>query len=488
MSGAGLLVASLCIPVTVIPGITLLHNRPNPREALSLLASALLILINLGIYRSLQQGQTLAWQSGEVLPGLRLELAAEPLGVLFSLIASTLWLVTTVYAVGYMRAHNEGNQTRFYAFFALSIACVMGIAFAGNLLTLFLFYEVLSLSTWPLVVHAQTERARQGGRIYLGLLLGTSIVFFLPAIILTWWTSSTLSFTDGGVFDPDTSPLLLAVLLVLFVFGVGKAAMMPFHRWLPAAMVAPTPVSALLHAVAVVKAGVFSLLKIGIYIFGLDQLGATGSREALLYLATFSLLAASVVAMRQDNLKARLAYSTISQLAYVSLGVLLAVPDSITGGSMHIAMHAFGKITLFFCAGAILVATHKTEVSQLQGLGRQMPFTMGAFLLASLSIAGLPPTGGTWSKWYLMLGTLETGAWLLTIALLVSSILNLIYLTLIPVRAFWPSAAGPRRMNEAPIACCIAIALSAGGCIALFLFPQVLYQLISPITSGGGMP
>jgi len=489
IAGNGLLLASLAIAPLAILGIVLLRDRPNRREGVSLLASGLLFVSNLAIYFAVTGGQPPQWHSGDVLPGLQISLVVEPLGVLFALIASFLWLVTVVYAVGYMRGHGEQNQTRFFAFFALSIGCVMGVAFAGNLFTLFLFYEMLSLSTWPLVVHAGTGKAQHGGRVYLGILLTTSIVFFLPAIILTWWTAGTLDFTPGGIFPAHTSPLLLSALLLLFVFGVGKAAMMPFHRWLPAAMVAPTPVSALLHAVAVVKAGVFSVIKIGVYIFGLDQLAVVDSREGLLYLSAFTLLAASLVAMRQDNLKARLAYSTVSQLAYVTLGVLLAVPDGAIGSGMHIAMHAFGKITLFFCAGAILVASHKTEVSQLRGLGRQMPFTMGAFLLASLSIAGLPPTGGTWSKWFLMLGTLETGMIVLTAALVVSSLLNIVYLTLIPVRAFSTTRARSRspasEIREAPLACCLAIGVTTAGCVALFLFPQALYELVASVPLGG---
>ncbi len=487
--GAAFLFYALAVAPLAMLGILLLRERPNLREAVSMLAALVLLGINLAAYRALRAGAAMSWSSGEILPGLTLELALEPLGALFALIASFLWLVTVVYAVGYMRGHGEHNQTRFYCFFALSIGCVMGVAFAGNLFTLFLFYEVLSLSTWPLVVHAGTDKARAGGRVYLGILLSTSIVFFLPAIILTWWSAGTLSFTPGGVFAADTDPLLLSGLLVLFVFGVGKAAMMPFHRWLPAAMVAPTPVSALLHAVAVVKAGVFSLVKIGVYIFGIDQLAAVGSREFLIYLAGFTLLAASVVAMQKDNLKARLAYSTVSQLAYVTLGVLLAIPDGVTGSALHIAMHAFGKITLFFCAGAILVAAHKTEVSELRGLGRQMPFTMAAFLLASLSIAGLPPTGGSWSKWYLMLGTLEAGALALTVALILSSLLNLVYLTMIPVRAFWrfdaaTGEAGPREIREAPLACLLAIGVTTAGCLLLFLFPGPLYDLVTRIPVG----
>ncbi|MFC6979656.1 proton-conducting transporter membrane subunit [Microbulbifer taiwanensis] len=268
------------------------------------------------------------------------------------------------------------------------------------------------------------------------MLLGTSVGFFLLAIVATWLLAGTLDFRAGGVFAPDSDPALLSVLLVLFVFGVGKAAVMPFHRWLPAAMVAPTPVSALLHAVAVVKAGVFVLLKVCLLIFGLDTLKSIPATQWLLYLAGASILLASIVALRQQNLKKRLAYSTVSQLGYITLGALLATSAGMTGSALHIVMHAFGKITLFFCAGAILVAAHKTEVGELRGIGRQMPVTMTAFLVASLCIIGIPPTGGTWSKWYLMLGTLEAQQWLLMGLLMASSLLSIAYLLPIPLRAF----------------------------------------------------
>jgi multicomponent Na+:H+ antiporter subunit D len=276
------------------------------------------------------------------------------------------------------------------------------------MLTLFLFYEVLTISTYPLVTHSGSEEAKRAGRTYLGILLCTSIGLQLFAIGLTWVEAGTLDFRDGGILAGKVSDGMVAVLMTLYLFGIGKAAVMPFHRWLPAAMVAPTPVSALLHAVAVVKAGVFSVLKVVIYIFGLDLLTSTGASLWLAYVAGATILIASLVAMSKDNLKLRLAYSTVSQLSYVVLGAMLATGTGVVGGAMHIAMHAFGKITLFFCAGAILVAAHKTEISEMRGLGRRMPFTFAAFFVASLSIIGLPPMGGTWSKWELALAAAET--------------------------------------------------------------------------------
>jgi len=267
-------------------------------------------------------------------------------------------------------------------------------------------------------------------------------------------------------------------LLVLYVFGTGKAALMPFHRWLPAAMVAPTPVSALLHAVAVVKAGVFTILKVVVYLFGIDTIAELAVADWLAALAGLTILLASLVAMTKDNLKARLAYSTISQLGYIVLGGMLGVAAGVVGGGMHIAMHAFGKITLFFCAGAILVAAHKTRVSELDGLGRRMPLTMLAFLIGALSIAGLPPFGGTWSKWLLVQGTLDAGSWVLTGVLLLSSLLNVMYLVVIPVRGFFAAAeGGAEGIHEAPAASLAAIAVTVSGCVLLFFWAEPLYRL-----------
>ncbi|MEA3243744.1 MAG: proton-conducting transporter membrane subunit, partial [Pseudomonadota bacterium] len=354
MSLASMLQFSVILPILATLAIVATGRKPNLRETVTISTCLVLLYFVITLYQGVQRGENISVTWWELLPGLQVSFNIEPLGMLFALIASFLWLITTVYAIGYMRGHGEHNQTRFYACFAIAIGSVMGIAFAANLFTLFIFYEVLTLSTYPLVTHAGTEKAKAGGRVYLGILLGTSIVFFLLAIVSTWFVAGTLDFTPGGVFDANVDKTVAGVLLVLFIFGIGKAAIMPFHRWLPAAMVAPTPVSALLHAVAVVKAGVFTVLKVCVFIFGLDLLSVLPGTQFLLYLAGASVLLASLVAMRQDNLKARLAYSTVSQLGYVTIGALLATSAGVMGSSMHIAMHAFGKITLFFCAGAIL--------------------------------------------------------------------------------------------------------------------------------------
>jgi multicomponent Na+:H+ antiporter subunit D len=371
------------------------------------------------------------------------------------------------------------------------------VAFAGNLLTLFVFYEALTLSTYPLVTHKGGQNAMEAGRTYLGILLGTSIGLLLLAIIWTWSVTGTTDFVPGGILAGHMEGVQVAVLLALFMFGIGKAALMPFHRWLPAAMVAPTPVSALLHAVAVVKAGVFAVMKVSVYIFGIGFLGETGASQWLMWVAATTLLLASLVALTKNNLKARLAYSTVSQLAYVVLGAALATSMGVMGGSLHIAMHAVGKITLFFCAGAIYTATHKTEVSELDGLGRLMPFTFGAFLIGTLSIIGLPPLGGSWSKWYLILGAADAGQLAMIGVLMVSSLLNIAYLLSVVARGFFLPAPGEAAVvrvgeetsginwagiREAPLLCLVPPCLTACGCLLLFFYADFLYRLLMPIT------
>ena len=475
-----ILVWIVLTPLVGALAVVLTGRWPNLRETVSLITGGALIVQVATLVPPVLAGQSPGVLLAVPVPGVPLALQIEPLGLLFALIAAVLWVATTVYAIGYMRGHGEKHQTRFYAFFAIAISATMGVALAQNLFTLFLFYELLTLSTYPLVTHAGSDEARRGGRIYLGVLMGTSMGFLLLAVIWTWHLTGTTGFQQGGILAGKTSPLMVGVLYALFAFGIGKAALMPFHRWLPAAMVAPTPVSALLHAVAVVKAGVFAILKITVYVFGLDLLSGTGATTLVLWVAAITIIGASLVALRQDNLKRRLAYSTISQLSYVVLGAVLANTAGIAGAAVHIATHAVGKITLFFCAGAILVAAHKTRVSELDGLGRQMPITMGAFLIASLSIAGLPPMAGLWGKWYLSVGALDAGYGVLVGVLMLSTLLNIAYLLPIPIRAFFARGTGQaEQWREAPLPCLVAIGFTTIACVVLFFFPEPVYQLAS---------
>ena len=478
--------------------VALLGKRPNLRETASILTSIGLFAIVCTLVPKLMNGQRPAVDLLEIVPGVILAFEVEPLGMLFALVASGLWIVTTLYAIGYMRGHNEVNQTRFFVCFAIAISSAIGIAFSKNLFTLFIFYEVLTFSTYPLVTHHGNDKAKKAGRIYMGILLTTSMGFMLLGIVWVFFLAGTVNFEDGGLLNGlisngqlKLSNTQIGILVALFAFGTGKAALMPFHRWLPAAMVAPTPVSALLHAVAVVKAGVFTVMKILVYTFGIELLTTTGSSVWLMYVAAATIVVTSLVALTKDNLKARLAYSTISQLSYIVLGAALATSASVVGGSLHILMHAFGKITLFFCAGAIYVATHKTDISDMDGLGRKMPITMFAFFVGSLCVIGLPPTGGSWSKWYLIMGTQKAEHMVLSGVLMLSSLLSIGYLMPIVARAFFapsPEQKGDPatdnfhlekvEMKEAPFLCVFPLCITAIGCVLLFFFSEPIYQLL----------
>jgi len=470
MSYETLLALCLAIPAGGAALVALCHRWPNLREAVSLASAAALFLVVLSLSDDVLQGARPALRFGEMLPGLAIALELEPLGLLFALIASGLWFVSGVYSIGYMRGNDEAHQTRFFACFALAIAGAVGVALAGNLLTLYLFYEALTLVTYPLVTHHGDAEARRGGRTYLALLLLSSMLFLLPAMAITWWLGGTLDFTPGGILGGKISGGAAAGLLALYAFGIGKAALMPIHRWLPAAMVAPTPVSALLHAVAVVKAGVFSIVKVVVYVFGLD-FGA----EAFAWLpwvAGFTIVAASIVALRADNLKRRLAYSTVSQLSYVVLAAALLTPLSLVGAVLHIAAHAFGKITLFFAAGAVYTAAHKTEVSQLDGVGRRMPWTFAAFGIGALSMIGLPPAAGFVSKWYMISGALAAEHWMALGVIVASTLLNAGYFLPIVYRAFFKEG-NAETHGEAPLSMVAALVTTAALTIVMFFWADL---------------
>ena len=468
--------------------IALAGRWPNLRETVTLATAVGLLGLALRIFGAVQSGTCPSLHLLTVLPGMTMAFAAEPIGALFALVAATLWIPTAVYSIGYLRAHHAPRQTRFFACFPLALASAMGIAYAANLFTLFVFYEALTLSTYPLVAHSGSEAARQGARTYLFLLMGTSIGLLLPALIWTASVAGTLDFRPGGILAGHLSPAAAPLLYALFLFGIGKAALMPFHRWLPGAMVAPTPVSALLHAVAVVKAGAFTVLKVTYATFGLGFLQQTGAHLWLAYAAGFTLVTASLIALNQDNLKARLAYSTVSQLSYIVLGAATATTTGLLGGTLHIVMHACGKITLFFCAGAILITHHKSRVSELDGLGRRMHITFTAFALATLSVIGLPPGGGTWSKWLLANATAEIHQPLLLAALMLSTLLNTAYFMPILGRAFFRPlpAETPAAIHEAPYACLLPLSCTALASIALFFWPDVILQSLQVLRAGSG--
>ncbi|HVH97844.1 MAG TPA: monovalent cation/H+ antiporter subunit D family protein [Enhygromyxa sp.] len=491
-------VLAIAVPLIGAFLIAFAGQWPNLRESVTIVTAIALLWVVGNLHNFLEASPPTSGGAEtlvEVVPGVPLAFHIEPLGMIYAMIASSLWILNSIYSIGYMRGNHEKHQTRFYVCFALSIASVMGIAFAANMFTLFVFYEALSLATFPLVTHKGTPEAIKSGRTYLGILMGTSVCLMLPAMIATYVYTGTLDFTQGGVFaEPlakgDLTPALFGLIFAMYIYGVGKAALMPAHRWLPAAMVAPTPVSALLHAVAVVKAGVFSVVKIAVYIIGVDQLRKYDQGGWLIYVAGGSIVIASFIALFQDNLKRRLAYSTVSQLSYVTLGAALLFPVSIRAAALHIAAHAFGKITLFFAAGSIYTAAHKTKVSELDGIGRKMPWTMAAFTIGTISMIGLPPTAGFISKWYLMQGAWTAESKFAIAVLLTSTLLNAGYFLPIVYRAFFRKPPEPDHDHdhdhgdhhdhhdhhdhgEAPLPIVIALTCTAIGTLVMFFHPDL---------------
>jgi multicomponent Na+:H+ antiporter subunit D len=475
------LLAVLVSLVAVIP-IVASGKKPNLREAWTFLAGIIKFGLVVSMLPYILAGGTIEFSIFEVIPGLAIMLKVDAMGMLFALVSSTLWIVTSAYSIGYMRGLSEHSQTRYFSFFAVALSATVGVAFSANLFTMYLFYEMLSLATSPLVTHHQDDEARISGRKYLGFILGTSIAFVLPAMLITYFATGTLDFGAQGILAGHFSKPVITVLLLMFVFGFAKAGIMPFHAWLPAAMVAPTPVSALLHAVAVVKVGVFSIFRVITGIFGTELLASLHLGTMLCYIAAFTILTASLIALSQDGLKRRLAFSTIGQLSYIVLGASLLSPKALTGGMMHIAMHAFGKITLFMCAGAIFVATGKKYISEMVGIGKRMPVTMTAFLVGGLSVIGLPPTGGFISKWFLVLGTLEADQIIMLVVLLGSSLLNAAYFLPVVYKAFFctpEESMFEDKVQEAPPWCVVPLIFTAIVSIGLFFFPQPFFNLAS---------
>ena len=460
--------------------VALLGRWPNVRETCIFAAAAIKLGLLLSLAPAVLDGKLYEFEVMELLPNVGLAFKVDALGLLFALVSVSLWIPTTIFSMGLLRPLKQHAQTRFFFFFAIAISSAVGVAFSANLLTLFIFYEALSLSTYPLVTHNQDDDAIKGGRKYLTYLLGTSIALALPAMIIVYQQTGNLDFTNGGVFASGISTTLLVVLLVMFLFGFAKAGLMPFHAWLPGAMVAPAPVSALLHAVAVVKVGVFSIIRVLTGIFGVDLLANTPSLSTIVcVLAGITLIVASLIALTQDNIKSRLAYSTIGQLSYIILGVGLATESGVAGAALHIPMHAFGKITLFLCAGAIYQACGAKCISEIHGLGRKFPLTMTAFFIGSLCVIGLPPTGGFVSKWYLLTGSLDSAQQWAFAVFLTSSLLNAAYFLPIVYKAFFAAPTDTARLEKAkepPPLTVVPLFITSAGCVLLFFFSDKLFQ------------
>ncbi len=482
------LLIALLIPLIATLGVMFRGDNENVREGISSISSILLLLVVGSMVPAVLKGNTLFFHMFTILPGVTIALRADAMSMIFAIVASSLWTIAVFYSMGYMRSLKEHAQTRFNACFALAIFGAIGVAFSDNLFTMYLFYEIVSICTYPLVAHHQDEEGYNGGRKYIVYLTTTAKAFLLPAMILIYVLTGTLDFAPNistGIFPPDINKTLVIMLYIFCIFGFAKNGIMPFHHWLPGAMVAPTPVSALLHAVAVVKVGVFCTTRVMLYIFGTETMHALNLGIPTAYFVGFTVLAASIIALSKDNLKARLAYSTVSQLSYIIMGVALLTDPGIQGGLIHIVNHGFAKITLFFCAGAIYVASHKKHISEMDGLGKTMPFTFGAFAIASLSMIGAPPVGGFITKWNLLIGSVEAHQIGILLILIASTMLNAAYFVPVTYRAFFgkrPAGEPFQGIKEAPLSMLIPIIIACTISVLLGIFPNFMLQFVKAVT------
>ncbi len=470
---------AILVSAAAAVAIAFTGRHPNLRETWSVLAAVVKFLLVASMAPGVLAGETYEVDLVQLAPGIELGLRVDAAGLLFALSASFLWILTSFYSMGYMRGLSEHKQTRFYAMLATCLSATIGLCFSANVLTFVVFYEILSVATYPLVIHAESEKAWRIGRQYLIYAI-TAGIALVGGTALIQQTAGTLDFAPGGFLDAGIGTGTLWVIFLCFFIGFGvKAGVMPLHSWLPNAMIAPTPVSALLHAVAVVKAGVFGFVRLVGYIFGPELLGDIGAATVLATFAAVTILLASCIALMKDDLKARLAYSTVGHLSYIVLGVALLVPHALLGAAFHMVTHAAMKITLFFCAGAIYVHTGKKKVSELDGIGRQMPVTLAAFGIGAVGLAGVPLVGGFVSKWYLAAGTVDAGALVFLGVLLLSGILNAAYLVPIVTRAFFRSSEAHPRFNEASLFMVIPISITAVLSLLLGTHPDGLFRFFS---------
>ena len=476
----------LLILVTPIAGATLalLLPREHKQRYVIWLATPFVSItfLLIGLMSDSQTASAMPLVLFEIAPGLPIRFAVEPLGVVFVGLVAFLWPVATLYTLAYFHHNREANSGRFFFFFNLAIAATFAIALADDLLSLFIAYEILTLSTYPLVAHRQNEKSRRASVIYLAYLMGSSLFLLLPAIIWLWSQCGHVNFAAGGITGDCVQPGQLVWLIPLLVFGFAKAALFPLHAWLPAAMVAPAPVSALLHAVAVVKAGVFAIIKTLFYVLGFEAV-AEVSHEWLIYLAGFSVVFGAVMALRQTQLKKMLAYSTISQLSYIVMGGALLKP-ALFGAALHLCAHACGKIVLFFAAGAIESKIGHSRMGALHGIGRVMPWTMVCFAIAAISMIGLPPLGGFISKWFLLEGALSHQHYYAIVIVAISTVLNVLYFFPVVYHAFAAPVSDKTMADcgEAPLSMLIPMLLPIAALLLFFLFAEYIVALLAPLT------
>ncbi|XWO13736.1 Na(+)/H(+) antiporter subunit A [Candidatus Hepatincola sp. Pdp] len=480
-----LLSITLYLPLLLVALLLITRNQPNTRDAISLVITIVSFCLNCLLYIKLLQGESLYIHLIRISKDIYIGFYLEKISVVFALLVNFLWAITTLYAIGYLRAEKDKHQTRFFIFLHLSIMATFGIAYSSNVLSIFFFYELLTLATLPLVGHKLNKENIHSFNTYAGVLVSTSLLFFVPAILILYLLFGTSDFVLNGLFvnKPIAYPVIIFGLLLLFIFGISKTGIMPFHKWLPSAMIAPTPVSALLHAVAVVNSGAFILLKIMVFIFGITFLKGLAliflPINLIYWIPCITILWASIIALFQDNLKARLAYSTIAQLSYIVLAILLFSDTSTLASIVYIIAHSFAKITLFFAAGALIALAHKHNVSELGGVGKQMPIVMVTFSIGVLSIIGLPLTVGFTGKWFVIRSIIESKHLIILLVMIISTILNALYLMPVVFNAFFGKSKDEHQHHyKTSMPINIALCITALCVILLFIYSNTLIQLL----------
>ncbi|MDO9535806.1 MAG: proton-conducting transporter membrane subunit [Bacillota bacterium] len=469
--------SSLPLWAVIIPilGAIIINRTPEDwvrvRNLVAVFTAIANFLVVASILPMILGGSLVEFTLVRFVPGLELFFRIDPLGIIFAFTASLLWIFAVIYSIGYMS--RQPAQGRFFTFFIISMSATMGVAFSGNLFTMYIFFEYLTLCTYPLVVHSQTEEATKSGIKYIAYCFGGGGLILFALIILQGLAHNS-SFVPGGILSATMGEprVLLIVIFFMLILGFGtKGAIMPLHSWLPAAMVAPAPVSALLHAVAVVKSGIFGMIRVLYFVYGPDMLVNLNVINYLAVLVCFTIIAASILALRQNVFKLRLAYSTIGQLGYITLGALMLTPIGLLGGVIHIINHALMKIVLFFCAGAVIRVTGKTKIDELKGVGKRMPLTMLSFAIAGLGLIGILPINGYISKMYLLTGALQADRTIFVFVLLLSSILNSMYYLPIIVNAFFREGEFSKPKDlEAPLTMLAPIVVLALMCVFFGLF------------------
>ena len=472
MRAEELLILAVFTPGIASIFILLLRKHPNLREAVTIAASIISFLSIFLLSKEVLKNPVEV-SLFSIAPGIDFSFKADAFGTIFAVTSSSLWILVSIYSIGYMRALREHAQTRFFFSFAVALFSAFGIAFSKNLITFYVFYELLTISTYPLVAHEESKEAISAGRRYLAYLLPSGGAL-LAASVITYWLTGTTDFKAGGILFGDE--FALKALFILFLLGFVKAAYMPLHSWLPTAMVAPAPVSALLHAVAVVKAGVFGVMRVVYYIYGVELMSELNLGAILAIVAGFTMIVANLLAIGEDNLKRRIAYSTINQLSFIMLGAAMLNPSAFIGAAMHIPFHGYMKITLFLCAGAIAVISGKDKVSELDGLGKSLPLTFAAFTVGAIGMSGIPPAAGFISKWYIAFGTINADNLLALATILFASLLDAVYFLPIVRNAFFRG--GSLNFKEFDhiyyIYMIVPLTVTAIFSIVLFLNPDTL--------------